>query len=120
MTLVQQHNIRHATLDTKIGFLSSIVEVDEDLARKILNCESGLTHKTKDNINKDGSKDIGIGQINEKYHGKEMKKAGLNIRDETDNLVYSFYLMGRNNLRDYSASKSCWAKQSIVKANTDT
>lgn len=63
------------------------------------------------NVNKAGSKDGGIAQIND-FHLPELKKLGLDRNDPQDAYEFMAILIARNGLEygtsDYRHSKECW------------
>jgi hypothetical protein len=64
---------------------------------RILKCENG-NHKTdRVNINKDGSKDLGLAQINDKYHRQRVEQMfgepfEVAMSDGLKNLIYASHL----------------------------
>ena len=73
---------------------------------RIAECESGLlekSHNAKTNDN-------GIFQINEMYHGKEMKKLGLDANNVQDNLKFARILYEQSGTASWGASSKCWKK----------
>lgn len=85
--------------------------VDVNLAIKIASCESSLNPNARHkNITKDGklhSTDIGLFQISDRYHKKEMASIGLNIYDTEDNVEYAMMLLRRGTFF-WKASQNCW------------
>ena len=122
VVLSLQHDLQSKPLDSQIGALSSWVEVDENLARQIIMCEGGFG-EVKTNVNpayydKRGNyhpatTDKGPLQINS-IHYPEMEKNNLNPENKTDSLIYGFYLWNKEGLKHWSASKSCWDKQTVA------
>tara|TARA_Y100000310_G_scaffold344555_1_gene457950 strand:+ start:6778 stop:7182 length:405 start_codon:yes stop_codon:yes gene_type:complete len=80
--------------------------------RKICTCESGLNHFDKNGdvlrgvINKS---DIGICQINEYYHSKEISALDIDIYTEEGNISFAKHLYDRQGSAPWIWSKSCWA-----------
>jgi hypothetical protein len=101
--------------DNQVKILSAIYKVDEDLARKIIKCESTIyKHKAiNENLDELGnvwSIDVGYWQINDYWHEETAKKLGFDIYDEWDNLEYGFYLFKNYGTKPWKASEKCWKK----------
>lgn len=58
--------------------------------------------------------DVGVMQINEKYHLKESKKLGYDIYTTEGNMAYARYLYEKEGARPWLASSKCWAKYSNI------
>lgn len=52
--------------------------------------------------------DIGIMQINEEIHEKEIAQSGLDIYTEEGNLEFAMRLWKRDGLRHWKPSEHCW------------
>ena len=84
---------------------------DAPIMRKIAYCESRNRQFDKDGSVIRGvvnSRDVGIFQINEKYHLSDSKKMGLNIHTVEGNLEYAKYLYEKQGTRPWNSSKPCW------------
>lgn len=55
------------------------------------------------------SDDIGLMQINERYHGETAKKLGLDIYKVDGNVEYAKYLYKKFGTQPWSASSKCWS-----------
>lgn len=78
---------------------------------QIARCESGLRQFDENGEvvrGKMNKLDVGIFQINEKYHADMAKKMGIDIYTEEGNMEYAHYLWLKNGTADWSASKDCW------------
>ena len=53
--------------------------------------------------------DIGLMQINERYHGETAKKLGLDIYKVDGNIEYAKYLYKKFGTQPWSASSKCWS-----------
>jgi len=103
------------TFDTFVHHLALKYGQDEELARKIIACESqykqGNTHK---NLQEDGtvwSTDWGYWQINDYWHLDEAKSQGYDIRyNWQHNLEYGFKMLKSEGTTPWNASKYCWNK----------
>lgn len=85
------------------------VDANKDTAKvlqAIIQCESGFDPKA---LNKNGthSMDIGLFQINTRYHQATAKKMGLDIYDTVDNVRYGLYLFDKEGVTPWRASKRC-------------
>lgn len=83
---------------------------------EIAQCESRFRHYTdKGNILR-GEKnwqDIGVMQINERFHLKDSKELGFDIYSLGGNLAYARYLYEEEGTKPWKHSKRCW-KPSIL------
>lgn len=75
-----------------------------DLMVRVAKCESSLIPHAHNAHTDDG----GLFQINDYYHGENLKALGLDRMKVEDNLTYARRLYDANGLRDWSASKHCW------------
>lgn len=55
------------------------------------------------------SLDVGVMQINEKYHLEDSKKLGYNIYTIDGNMAYARYLYEKEGARPWISSSPCWA-----------
>ena len=69
-------------------------------------CEGNLSQNSI-HINKDGSRDIGVFQISEKYNGARAKTLGHDIYTLEGNLSYGFFLLVSEGISHWNASKKC-------------
>ena len=53
--------------------------------------------------------DIGVMQINERYHVDTAKKLGLDIHSTPGNIAYAKYLYDKEGTKPWSASQKCWS-----------
>lgn len=80
---------------------------------KIAMCESSLKHygaNGKVIRGKVDDADVGLMQINERYHGETAKKMGLDLETIEGNLAYAKYLYDKEGTKPWNASKKCWNK----------
>ncbi len=81
---------------------------------KIAMCESSLKQFDKHgNVirGKVDDADVGLMQINERYHGEMAEKMGLDLETIEGNLAYAKYLYDKEGTRPWNASKPCWSKK---------
>lgn len=57
------------------------------------------------------SNDIGLYQINTRYHLKKAKELGYDIFTEEGNTAYAIWLYGKEGTKPWNASKHCWGKE---------
>lgn len=91
------------------------LQFDARLARKIAFCESSLQQFDKDGQVIRGThnpSDIGLFQINEKYHLAKSRELGYDIYTTEGNINYAFYLLKKEGTRHWYWSKPCWSKES--------
>jgi len=96
---------------------SSKYGIDVDTAYGIAYCESGLKQFDKDGkiirgkVNPD---DVGIFQINEKYHLERSRELGMDIYTQSGNIEYAMWMMKKEGVKHWNYSKSCWYGQKIA------
>ncbi len=99
------------TVETLIREIGHDYGVDASLALKIARCESGLKQYNKEGkvlrgrVNPD---DVGVFQINERYHLPASEKLGLNIYTVDGNIKYAMSLMDHDGIRHWISSHPCW------------
>lgn len=98
---------REPTLDEWISVYSFQYNVDKELVRDIIRCESGFNSEAI-NTKAVRGQDIGIWQINTYYWEEELLKQGFNIHDPKDNLEAGFYLLSKYGSKLWDWSKHCW------------
>jgi len=65
----------------------------------------------------ENSQDVGVMQINEKYHLKTANKLGLNLHTLEGNMAYGRYLYEKEGTRPWNYSSKCWGKSREVAVN---
>ncbi|MBI5126684.1 MAG: hypothetical protein HZA80_02900 [Candidatus Taylorbacteria bacterium] len=81
---------------------------------EIAKCESTFMHYDKKGRVVRGMvdpTDVGVMQINERYHDDQATKLGFDIRTVEGNLAYAKYLYGKQGSTPWNASKPCWGKK---------
>ncbi len=66
------------------------------------------------------SRDVGVMQINERYHAKRAKELGYDIYTLEGNMAYAKVLYNQSGAQPWSASSPCWGKSKIGKAAAAT
>lgn len=97
-------------LATRREYVQAFYEHQPVLAR-IAFCESTLKHNEEDGSvlrGKVDSRDVGVMQINEHYHGKTAKDLGYDIYTLRGNMAYARYLFEKQGVKPWSASSDCW------------
>jgi hypothetical protein len=95
-----------ADAESLIRLIAKQEVVDPDLAVRVAKCESNLKADAV-NVNKDGSRDRGIYQINDKYHPEVTDAQAFDITYSTKFFCTAFKA---GNISWWNASKSCWDK----------
>ena len=93
---------------------------DTPIMQKIAYCESRNRQFAKDGSSFRGvinNKDIGIFQVNEKYHLEASKKMGIDIHTIEGNLEYARHLYKSQGTQPWSASSPCWGKYETFALN---
>ena len=82
----------------------------------IAQCESGNRHTVNGKVlrGRVNNLDIGLFQINLKYHKETAKKLGLNLFKRRDNYLYAKYLLLTQGLKPWSASGKCQRKMLLT------
>jgi hypothetical protein len=84
------------------------IPVMVDIAR----CESRFRHTDKNGNLLRGEltpADVGVMQINEKYHLETSEELGLDIHTLEGNMAYARYLYEKQGARPWLSSSHCWA-----------
>jgi len=78
---------------------------------QIARCESHFRHTLADGSVLRGERDtadLGVMQINTRYHGARAQKLGLDLRALEDNLAYARALYEKEGTDPWKASAACW------------
>ncbi|MBI2482339.1 MAG: hypothetical protein HYV76_02145 [Candidatus Vogelbacteria bacterium] len=59
---------------------------------------------------KHNARDVGIFQINERFHLEQSQKLGFDIYTAEGNIRYAIWLSEKEGIGHWSASKPCWGK----------
>jgi len=90
---------------------------DIPIMAEIAFCESGTRQFIADGSVLRGrvnSADVGVMQINEKYHAATAIKLGINIYSLEGNMAYGRYLYETQGTRPWNYSSHCWGKSRDV------
>jgi hypothetical protein len=77
-------------------------------------CESRMRHLDKNGEIFRGivnDKDIGVMQINTRFHEATATDMGINLYSLEGNLEYAEYLYDKEGTRPWNASKKCWSNR---------
>jgi len=91
---------------------------DIPILAKVAFCESTFRHydENGDVIRGDvDSRDVGVMQINEYYHGSQARKIGIDLTTLDGNMKFARLLYNDQGLAPWSASKPCWSKTIAMK-----
>ncbi len=104
------------TVEEKVSLYFADIPVMKEIAR----CESHFRQTTLDGQVFRGEvvpADVGVMQINERYHLETAKKLGLDLHTLEGNMVYARYLYEREGTKPWNASAKCWKKSQPVEAS---
>ncbi len=90
---------------------------DTPILVEIAKCESELRQfDSNGNLlrGRVDSDDVGVMQINERYHLDTAKKMGLNVHTVEGNVAYAKYLYAKSGSDPWNASKPCWGKTVVA------
>jgi hypothetical protein len=122
-TTTQQVKLADEPLEPKqqIVYYAKRYGVDPDLAVRIADCESHLAQFKDGKVLRgvQNPQDIGLFQINEKYHLENSKKAGLNIYEQEGNIKYAALLMRDQGTTPWNWSKNCWQVRNKINSAQD-
>jgi len=117
--------IEQTSGSTETSFINSkVVEAyvkaqyaDEPILVDVARCES--TYRQFDQTGnilrgKVNKADVGVMQINEKYHADEAVKMGYNIYTVEGNVAFAKYLYKKSGGDPWSSSESCWSEGNQV------
>jgi len=91
---------------------------DTPILVEIARCESTFRQFDKDGKvirGRVNSADVGVMQINEKYHLETAIKLGIDIHTVDGNIAYAKYLYSKYGAQPWSASSPCWGNSIAMK-----
>ncbi|MEA1929431.1 MAG: hypothetical protein U9M92_00880 [Patescibacteria group bacterium] len=100
------------TIQEFIEVRASLQGVDSRLATDIAFCESTNRQYDEDGAVLRGienSQDVGLFQINEKYHLEASRELGYDIYTSEGNTGYALWLLKKEGSRHWKSSSKCWA-----------
>lgn len=83
---------------------------DNPMLAEIAKCESRFRHYRGNGVLRGDydRNDIGVMQINERYHTERAEKNGFDIHTLEGNLGYARWLYEREGLQPWKSSRACW------------
>ena len=90
---------------------------DEPVLSEIARCESRFRQYDEKGVVLRGEitpADIGIMQINERFHESTSETLGYDITTIDGNLTYARHLYQKEGTKPWNASKKCWGKSPLV------
>lgn len=112
-------DITNATSSDDISKIVKNYYKDTPILANIARCESEYRqYNTNGSVfrGRVNNADVGVMQINEKYHSARSKELGMDIHTLEGNLQYGALLYKEQGSRPWNASKPCWG--STAKAAT--
>ncbi len=94
--------------------------VDEPILVDIARCESTFRQfDASGNIQrgKVNRADVGVMQINEKYHSDKAAELGINIYTTEGNVAYAKYLYSKFGAEPWKSSSKCWSQSDVLAMN---
>ena len=93
---------------------------DTPILIEIARCESTFMHYKDGEVvrGRVDNADVGVMQINERYHLETAKKLGYDIHTIDGNMAYAKYLYEKSGSKPWNASKPCWSK-ALAKATSN-
>ena len=107
--------VRELTIPEYIELESKKSGLDATLATAIAFCES--TNRQFDETTGEplrgikNSKDVGLFQINERFHKEKSQSLGFDIYTTEGNVGYALWLLENDGSRHWKASKPCWSSK---------
>ena len=87
---------------------------DMPILVEVARCESQFRHFGKNGEVIRGianAKDVGVMQINERYHGDKSETLGMDIYSLDGNLEYAKYLYEKEGTKPWRSSAKCWNRE---------
>ncbi len=88
----------------------------------IAQCESSFRHYDTDGTVLRGAvnpADVGLMQINEKYHGDKAVELGFDLETPEGNMQYAKWLYEKEGGQPWISSSSCWKKTIAYRISQD-
>lgn len=118
-TIEQAGNTEARFLDSKaVESYVSKQYADQPILVDIARCESTFRQFDQNgNIvrGKVNKEDVGVMQINEKYHADEAAKLGYNIYTAEGNVAFAKYLYNKFGSDPWSSSSKCWSEAQLAR-----
>jgi hypothetical protein len=94
---------------------------DIPVLAEIARCESTYRHfSTNGEVlrGSSNSKDVGVMQINERYHSSRARSLGIDLYSLEGNMKYARLLYKEQGSQPWKASASCWGRKVAVSSQT--
>lgn len=111
----------HGTIETKGETITTHTDDTETIVREyfrdipvmaqVARCESTFRHTLADGSVLRGrvdNDDLGVMQINLRYHATQAEELGIDLYDIEGNLAYARYLYEKKGTQPWNASAPCW------------
>ncbi len=102
-----------STIALAIEQIAKDQKVDPEPLLEIARCESRYRQYDEDGSVLRGThnpRDVGIFQINERFHLEQSHELGYDIYTAEGNIRYAIWLSEKEGIGHWSASKPCWGK----------
>lgn len=106
----EEHLAKTGIMDTETAVRTYFSDIPVMI--HIARCESTFRHTLADGTilrGKVNPADIGVMQINMRYHGEKARELGLDLADLYGNMEYARDLYTRQGTKPWSASAPCWS-----------
>lgn len=119
-TTIEKAHIARTMIDSRL--VEAMVRnefADVPILVEIARCESTFRQFDKDGEvirGRVNGADVGVMQINEKYHGEDAKKMGIDIYEIDGNMKFARHLYNKFGTSPWSASKPCWGNVKVLAA----
>ncbi|MEK7530642.1 MAG: hypothetical protein AAB573_02145 [Patescibacteria group bacterium] len=114
MALADSREFEISTNPETLGAYVRVYFADAPEMAEIAWCESRMRHLAKDGSVFRGrvdSDDIGVMQINTRYHQETADELDIDIYSLQGNLAYARYLYEKEGTKPWNSSKPCWANR---------
>lgn len=118
LTLIEKPNISQESFPVKVASIQEAIAtqakaegVNPTLAQDIAFCESTNRQYAAGGQVLRGKKnpaDVGLFQINEKYHLEKSRELGYDIYSSEGNIGYAMWLLKNEGNRHWNSSRRCW------------
>ncbi|MEY2664560.1 MAG: hypothetical protein RIT04_368 [Candidatus Parcubacteria bacterium] len=121
-TTVQEQTMDQTQVERLVSYKTHVTAyfADTPMLIDIARCESEFRqYDRQGNLirGRVNDQDVGIMQINEKYHLEKSKSLGYDIYTVEGNLAYAKYIYEKQGGAPWSASQKCWSKYSPTDAS---
>ena len=120
--ITETYSVEHPTSTSGAAIYDQIIDqsakygLNTDTALRIAKCESTFRQYNENGEvirGKVNPADVGVFQVNEKYHLSRSKTLGFDIHQTADNIEYAMWLMKKEGTRHWNWSKPCWSQENV-------